>query len=286
MSDLDDGLVADEELTATATAPSDAQLAAQAALSEAIAAVEAVDDELAAARDAVADATDSVQVAAAKADHYDGDDGKVEWQRLEARQAVDRARRAQGRARGKVDSLEAKRARAQEGVARASAALRAATPGGGESGGEDGANHFPTVYAFVDEYLAHVYATEIREQIGHVKWCARWWEHTEAMARLTALWQAFEVLRLEPGTGMSVWFRDHADPCMSALMNAQGTFGACPAGHQLKPALPVEPAPTWLREREGSTADGTILASSPNSVDESRPTDSTSEDRSPVSRPL
>ncbi|MGV0111135.1 DUF4913 domain-containing protein [Arthrobacter sp. CP30] len=32
-----------------------------------------------------------------------------------------------------------------------------------------------------------------------------------AVSRLNALWRAWETLRLDPGTGMSDWWRIHAD---------------------------------------------------------------------------
>lgn len=116
-------------------------------------------------------------------------------------------------------------------------------------------NHFPTMYVFVEDYLVHVYAHEIRAQITEPRWCPCWWEHPEAVARVEALWKAFEVQRLDAGTGMSVWFRDHADPCMAVLLAASGPFSQCDAeNHKVRPPLPVVAAPDWLINRPGSTS--------------------------------
>lgn len=82
-------------------------------------------------------------------------------------------------------------------------------------------NLFGNVYEFV-EFIAALYAHEVSDQQTHWRWCSHWFHHTEAVARLEACWKAFEVLRLDPGTGASVWFRDHADPCMTALTNPGG----------------------------------------------------------------
>lgn len=81
---------------------------------------------------------------------------------------------------------------------------------------------YGSVDEFLREYLRHVYSRRIdgKERI----WAARWWEYTEAVIRLEALWRAWEHLRLDPSTGMSVWWRDHADHHMSMLMDPKGAF--------------------------------------------------------------
>ena len=60
-------------------------------------------------------------------------------------------------------------------------------------------------------------------------WAARWWEYDEAVIRIEALWRSWEHLRQDPSTGMSVWWRDHADHHMSVLMDPQGPFAAADA---------------------------------------------------------
>ncbi len=44
------------------------------------------------------------------------------------------------------------------------------------------------------------------------------------MIRLEALWRAWEHLRQDPATGMSVWWRDHPNHHMTVLMSPEGPF--------------------------------------------------------------
>jgi len=79
------------------------------------------------------------------------------------------------------------------------------------------------------------------------KRCALWWLHVEAVVRREALWKAWEVLRLDPGTGASVWLRDHADPAMTALTKPDGTFHRCgPTEHQTHDPIPVDEPPPGM----------------------------------------
>lgn len=105
-----------------------------------------------------------------------------------------------------------------------------------------------TVYVdvedFVTAFLAPVWQHKIDIDGRATTWCRQWWRHTEAIIRLEALWRAWENLRLDPATGISVWFRDHADYHMAVLTNVDGPFGGCtPNQHKPKhSALPVDPA--------------------------------------------
>lgn len=109
------------------------------------------------------------------------------------------------------------------------------------------ANYFPTVYAFVVEFLAPTFAHNVSEQDTSWRWCSRWFHHVEAMARLEACWKAWEVLRLDPGTGASLWFRDQADPCMNALTAQEGPIARCfDTTHKLPRELPNAPLPAGL----------------------------------------
>ncbi|TCC06262.1 DUF4913 domain-containing protein [Kribbella soli] len=91
------------------------------------------------------------------------------------------------------------------------------------------ATYFKTLPEFVDQFLIKAYRRNISAQ---TPWCREWWKHCEAVCVLSALWRAWEALRLEPGTGMSVWWRDHCYLHMNSLMNPAGTFSKCTvAGH-------------------------------------------------------
>lgn len=100
---------------------------------------------------------------------------------------------------------------------------------------------FSSVYEFVEDHLVVLYARKMQMKQDRV-WCPRWFEHAEAVSRLEALWRAYEQLRLEPGTGMSVWWRDHADHHMRTLFDTAGPFEGCSVdlGH----AAPIEPLRT------------------------------------------
>ncbi len=104
---------------------------------------------------------------------------------------------------------------------------------------------YGNVDEFVREFLVVTYRREISRQ-GTYKWDARWWMHPEAVARLDALWRAWEHLRNDPATGMSVWWRDHADHHMGVLMSPDGPFRKTTGTIDLGEPLPYEPPPPGL----------------------------------------
>ncbi|MCZ4277415.1 DUF4913 domain-containing protein [Rhodococcoides yunnanense] len=117
---------------------------------------------------------------------------------------------------------------------------------------EEAANPPKLVYAnkfdFFDDYLSDVYRREVTT--GTQKsWCLSWWKHTEAVIVVEALWRSWEKLRTDPGTGLSVWKKDHADHHMNVLFDPNGTFAKCSVrnGHYLLDPLPSEPIPVALR---------------------------------------
>lgn len=95
---------------------------------------------------------------------------------------------------------------------------------GDPAGAGDGAPqlYYGSVDEFVREYLRNVYRRRIDARSRY--WAAAWWRYDEAVIRLEALWRAWEHLRLDPSTGMSVWWRDHADHHMAVLMDPAGPF--------------------------------------------------------------
>lgn len=62
---------------------------------------------------------------------------------------------------------------------------------------------------------------------GELTWCPSWWEHPEAVFRLEALRRAWTELAPEPGAAMSIWIRDHLDPCLRELLTPLGPFADC-----------------------------------------------------------
>jgi len=108
--------------------------------------------------------------------------------------------------------------------------------------------YYASLPEFVEGFLAGVYARNFDTK-GRT-WCPAWWNHTEAIVRLDALWRAWEHLRHDPALGISTWLRDHGDHHMTALMAEDGPFQGCTPsrGHSLRDwrRLPIERPPSDL----------------------------------------
>jgi Domain of unknown function (DUF4913) len=84
------------------------------------------------------------------------------------------------------------------------------------------------VYLELEDWVTDHFLPMFRRTLGgEYRWCAQWWKHDEAVSRLQALWHAWEVLRLKPGTGIGVWYREHLDHQLPILMGARGPFYQC-----------------------------------------------------------
>jgi hypothetical protein len=113
------------------------------------------------------------------------------------------------------------------------------------------------LYTSVEDWVTHHLLPTYRRQSGPRTWCSQWWRHPEALERLEALWRAWEALRLDTTTGMSVWWRDHADHHLPILLSPDGPFARCThRGHQdLPDPLPTTPAPPdwWVKRPDTDT---------------------------------
>lgn len=108
--------------------------------------------------------------------------------------------------------------------------------------------YYGNVNEFVREFLRHAYKREISGSSSPF-WSGEWWKIDEALMRLEALWRSWEFLRLDPATGMSVWWRDHADHHMAKLMAADGPFGGSNDESRLHEPLPhIEPPEGLFRD--------------------------------------
>ncbi|GHF35086.1 DUF4913 domain-containing protein [Streptomyces fumanus] len=81
------------------------------------------------------------------------------------------------------------------------------------------------------------------------RWCHLWWEHPVAIARLHAVWLAWQELT-DPAscgyTGPSVWHRDHLDPALRELRASTGPFAGCTKGeHQIDHRMPGLVPSAW-----------------------------------------
>ena len=110
----------------------------------------------------------------------------------------------------------------------------------------------PTLYyGSVDEFVREFVCPVFRRNVGEegradYRWSARWWESAEAITRLEALWRAWEHLRMDPSTGISVWLRDHADHHLGVLMSATGPWARSKDTAGPHEPLPYEPPPDGL----------------------------------------
>ena len=130
------------------------------------------------------------------------------------------------------DVLDALRARAETAAAAAIAAqLENSGLDEGTAADVPDAAESVLTYGSVDEFLREYLRSVYRRKIDGKNrvWAAEWWKYDEAVIRLEALWRSWEFLRRDPSTGMSVWWRDHADTHMAVLMDQQGPFAPADA---------------------------------------------------------
>jgi hypothetical protein len=117
------------------------------------------------------------------------------------------------------------------------------------------------VYASVADWVTGQFLPVYRRPIGgEFRWCPKWWLHAEAITRLTALWQSWEAMRLQPGTGTANWLRDHLDHQLPLLLSRSGPFAQCSVTEHVDPRpAPAEPPPPgwWDDSDAGDEDDGT-----------------------------
>lgn len=88
------------------------------------------------------------------------------------------------------------------------------------------------VHATLAEFVAETFVPTFTTARGGPRlWCVQWWDHTEAVSRLQALWLSWESLRDGGDTCLGDWYRNHLDQQLPALMGPDGTFRACETGH-------------------------------------------------------
>lgn len=90
---------------------------------------------------------------------------------------------------------------------------------------------FRNVEEFVRERFCPVFTRTLG---GEYRWCGQWWLHAEAVSRLTALWRAWETLRLEPALGIADWYQ-HVDHHLPILMGPRGPFYQCTEDEHIEP---------------------------------------------------
>jgi hypothetical protein len=104
------------------------------------------------------------------------------------------------------------------------------------------------VYDSVEAWVTGQFLPMYRRPLGgEYRWCRQWWQHAEAITRLTALWHSWEALRLEPGTGMAIWLREHLDHQLTVLLGRGGPFAQCSEDEHIEPreARTEDAPPGW-----------------------------------------
>jgi hypothetical protein len=102
------------------------------------------------------------------------------------------------------------------------------------------------MYGSVDDWVNAWWRVHFARDLSssQIVWCEKWWDHPEALSRLTGLWERWEDLRLESG-GLATWWRE-ADICTSALMSPAGPFRLCKTGESPRHRVidPLRASPT------------------------------------------
>ena len=115
---------------------------------------------------------------------------------------------------------------------------------------EDDALEQPeTFYGSADDFVREFLIVTDRREVspkGEFRWDPQWWMHPEAVARLDALWRTWEHFRNDGATGMSVWWRDHADHHMGVLLSPVGPFAKLSGTTNPGDALPYTAPPLGL----------------------------------------
>lgn len=101
----------------------------------------------------------------------------------------------------------------------------------------------PAYFSVQDWVTEHFLPIYRRPLGGEFRWCPQWWRHAEAITRLTALWESWEAMRLQPGTGIANWLRDHLDHQLPILLGRGGAFAQCSEDEHIDPASPQPSRP-------------------------------------------
>ncbi|GAA4969805.1 hypothetical protein GCM10023205_38970 [Yinghuangia aomiensis] len=128
---------------------------------------------------------------------------------------------------------------------------------------DDGGLVFTSLDSFVTDYIGQILCRRLNRATAI--WCPEWWRHPEALVRLSAMWRAFEYLRVDAALGMSTFWLHHADPHMRVLMDPEfGPFALCDPreGHavrELEP-LPMAPSPPEIWDHPAYRLDASDVA--------------------------
>lgn len=99
-------------------------------------------------------------------------------------------------------------------------------------------------YPSVELWVLDIFTTTWCRR-GAARWCAKWWEHAEAIVILSSMWRSWEGVQLDDDPGaMIAWLTRDFYPALHELTSQAGPFAACtPERHNAPEILAVEPAP-------------------------------------------
>lgn len=118
----------------------------------------------------------------------------------------------------------------------------------GAPGPDDGK---PTrIYPDLESWVRELAQVVRRRLGGHLTWCPEWYRHDEAILRLMAMWQEWEIAVSEKR--MSNWWLNHCDPHLEVLMSRDnGPFMAC-TEKEHRPLNPLPLAPHDSRQEQNT----------------------------------
>lgn len=183
---------------------------------------------------ALGSAEEAVRVAQEDRQHAENAVGVAEEVFETARRVVEGEPATVIRAREQLAQAQRAQDRAYEQLAEAEAeADRQASVAAGDTPAAQVPPLFGSVDVFVEELVLKVWVRPIGGR-SPARWCAQWWCHAEAILRLEALWEAYEVMRREPAPSLSTWLWDHFDHHMRVLTDQDGPFWECTEDHHEK----------------------------------------------------
>ncbi|MFI5845819.1 DUF4913 domain-containing protein [Catenuloplanes sp. NPDC051500] len=89
---------------------------------------------------------------------------------------------------------------------------------------EPGTPLYTDVEGWVDGYFAPMFLHRTTDST-RTRWCPRWWDHAEAIARLTLLWNTWETARWDPAAKPGWWL--DLDYHLPILLSPDGPFRSC-----------------------------------------------------------
>ncbi|AXY49341.1 DUF4913 domain-containing protein (plasmid) [Rhodococcus pyridinivorans] len=112
---------------------------------------------------------------------------------------------------------------------------------------------FANVIEWVNGYFLPVIRRRISDNDGGRSWDPRWWAYPEVVARLTALYQAWEEARVSDSmAAMSSWWIQHLEPHLRVILDGDtGPMANAKSDRSFLgwPAMPSDPVPAPVLSR-------------------------------------